>query len=161
MKLTIAPYERKKHAEGLARLDYQDWHSTYQNLLSEEILSKATYEKTLAKAKRIQGLAFVALDGANVIGFVRGEIRHKKGESIPEIVSLFVQKEYQGHGLGRALVSKCLESFKEERAILYVLEGSEHAESFYRNVGFERTGLIRTEKLFGIPVKEFQMALKR
>lgn len=89
---------------------------------------------------------FVAKDGDKIIGFVAGDANwfskreKKKVGAIHEIVVL---PEYRGMGIGKALMERVLNYFKEkglDTAELWVGDENERAIEFYKKFGFEESG---------------------
>lgn len=67
-------------------------------------------------------------------GVVKGFIR-VRGQ---EIEKLFVEPQFQGGGIGAALLGFAVNTFGADR--LWVLEYNERGKAFYRRYGFELTG---------------------
>lgn len=53
----------------------------------------------------------------------------------PELVALFVDPPMNGHGAGRALLTRALEVAREACVNRLLIEGDPNAESFYRSRG--------------------------
>ncbi|HET6423703.1 MAG TPA: GNAT family N-acetyltransferase [Planctomycetaceae bacterium] len=77
---------------------------------------------------------FVALSGAKIVGFAALEIYSPK---LAELRSLAVSGEFQGQGIGKALVKACLRR-AEERRVFEVLTITS-SEDFFHKCGFEFT----------------------
>lgn len=56
-----------------------------------------------------------------------------------EIDDLIVAPEYQGHGIGRAILLWALEHISNELIILHVADWNKRAIQLYKNCGFEIT----------------------
>ncbi len=89
---------------------------------------------------------FVAKVDGRIVGFVAGDANwfskreHKKVGAIHEIVIL---PEYQGMGIGHALMEKILDYFRNKglhTAELWVGDENHRAIEFYRNFGFKEKG---------------------
>ncbi|WP_457601678.1 N-acetyltransferase family protein [Hydrogenivirga sp.] len=89
---------------------------------------------------------FVAKANGDIVGFVAGDANwfskreHKKVGAIHEIV---VHPDYRGAGIGRALMEKILDYFREKglhTAELWVGDENYRAIDFYRNFGFKEKG---------------------
>ncbi|HYW82577.1 MAG TPA: GNAT family N-acetyltransferase [Spirochaetia bacterium] len=66
-----------------------------------------------------------------------------KDPSALEIERIYVTRDFQGLGLGRALIDKALETARAARkktVWLGVWEKNENAIAFYRKMGFSKTG---------------------
>lgn len=77
-----------------------------------------------------------------------------------EIVALYVLKEYQGYGIGKALLNAVQNELTEENIILFVLKGNENAIGFYEHVGFSFTGKSVSQEVSGGTIEELEMVLK-
>ena len=77
------------------------------------------------------------LDG-QMVGFIAGDVR--SSENLAWIATIGVLPEYQGRGIGRALLESC-ESQIAESAIRLNVRASNHvAIQLYRNCGYEQYG---------------------
>lgn len=77
---------------------------------------------------------FVALSGTKIVGFAALEVYSPK---LAELRSLAVSADFQGHGIGKALVKACLHR-AEELHIFEVLTITS-SEDFFHKCGFEFT----------------------
>jgi GNAT superfamily N-acetyltransferase len=102
---------------------------------------------------------FVARDRARILGyvapFVDPETEHQR------LGALYVLPEYQGRGLGGALLSAALEAIGPERDVyLHVASFNIRAIDFYRRHGFVETGVDTTGSTVtaaGVAIPEFEM----
>lgn len=80
----------------------------------------------------------------------------------PDLVSMWVAQEARGRGIADALMSAVLNYLRQQgagRVLLWVADGNDRAEAFYRRVGFEATG--GTQRIrSGEPATEHEMALR-
>jgi len=87
---------------------------------------------------------FVAKFGDEIAGFIVCDddwYSKYEGRVVGAIHEFVVDREYQGHGIGRKLMEKCLEYLADKDLIeLWVGEKNEKAIQFYRDYGFERVG---------------------
>lgn len=79
---------------------------------------------------------FVAEAGGQPVGFVA--IRPL--DSRWEVEHLWVRREYQRRGLGRALMARAIAHARERGGSALRIESDPYAESFYRSLGAERVG---------------------
>lgn len=77
---------------------------------------------------------FVALHNGRIVGFAALEIYSPK---LAELRSLAVSSEFQGRGIGKALVQACLRR-AEERHVFEVLTITS-SEEFFQKCGFDFT----------------------
>ena len=78
-------------------------------------------------------------DGRTIVGFGRAV---SDGEYQSAIYDIVVLPEYQGRGIGRAMVEALLSRLPPSTILLYAVPGR---EGFYRKLGFEKlaTGMAR------------------
>ena len=154
-RFQIHPMMSPEDREGRALVHYQAWQETYPGLIPDSVLAAHTLEECRKNAidRRHSNSAntFVALDrarGDRVIGFGTFSYHARDIVSIEdagEITALYVLKEFQGQGVGRALLEHCLAHIPRPRVALFVLKGNENAIGFYTHMGFHLTGNELTE----------------
>ena len=87
---------------------------------------------------------FVAKVGDEIAGFIVCDddwYSKYEGRTVGAIHEFVVDRRFQGHGIGRKLMEKCLEYLADKDIIeLWVGEKNEKAIQFYRDYGFERVG---------------------
>lgn len=87
---------------------------------------------------------FVAKVGDEIAGFIVCDsdwYSKYEGRVVGAIHEFVVDRKYQGHGIGKRLMEKCLEYLADKDLIeLWVGEKNEKAIQFYRDYGFERVG---------------------
>jgi len=80
---------------------------------------------------------YVAELKGKVIGFIVGDLR---GRSYGHIVSIAVDEQYRGKGIGRCLIEKLIEKFKRKGVKIVKLEvavSNNVAQSMYKKIGFK------------------------
>jgi len=97
-------------APAVARVHTESWRSTYAHLLPEEFLRNLSVEaRTLqwqAAADRTDTAPFlVAEDAAGIFGFVNGGPARDIPGFAGELYAIYLLRDRQGSGAGRALVS--------------------------------------------------------
>ncbi|MDW8433901.1 MAG: GNAT family N-acetyltransferase [Aquificaceae bacterium] len=86
---------------------------------------------------------WIAEDGGRSVGFVAGDGRwfsKREGVVVGAIHELVVLPEFRRRGIGRSLVEKVFEYFREkglEKAELWVGDENTEAMNFYKKLGFE------------------------
>jgi len=89
---------------------------------------------------------FVAKVGDKIVGFVAGDANwfsKREKKQVGAIHEIVVLPEYQGQGIGKALMEKVLSYFKEkglDTAELWVGDENERAHEFYKRLGFQSDG---------------------
>jgi len=90
----------------------------------------------------LKNVTFVAELEGNIIGFIEGEIRERKGKvyNLSGLIqNFFVKEEVQSQGIGRKLFDKITEGFKEKGCNSMRIEAyvtNHKAISIYKNWGF-------------------------
>lgn len=142
-------------AQAIARVHRASWRSTYGGILPDAVItahaerrSESTWRRQLA-ARVPEAATWVAeLDGA-LVGFASvGPARHRLEGLESEIYALYVLREAQRRGVGRALVSESARHFVRHAHFgfyLWVLKAN-RARMFYETLGGREIG-EKTERL--------------
>lgn len=87
--------------------------------------------------------AFANDDLIAIAGFVRGDRRKTRHSG--EIVAMYVNPDFRGHGIGenllRALVKTVFETEGVEQVFLTVIDSNATAVGLYERLGFEKFGV--------------------
>ncbi len=136
-------------------IDYRPAESGDREVISE-LLKQLGYEVTpqqviqrLQAIRQRQGEVIVASDGRRVIGCINAisDLRLAAGE-VGELVSLVVDTEYRGQGIGKALVAEAIKVLKNNgcnrvRVRANILRADAHR--FYNSLGFREN---KSQKIF-------------
>ncbi len=130
----------------IASLKY-GWLSAYINdsigVTKEKIdeLFSDTKERTARWQTRIEAKdpIFVAKEQNLVLGVVAPTVVKEKHR----VGALYVHPDAQGKGVGKALLEKVLELYKEHPVYLDVVTYNQKAKGFYKHMGFTYTGETR------------------
>ncbi len=156
-------------AMSVARVHVGSWQSAYRGLLPDEYLDK------LCPEDRAQGYDFATRDPqrpqtivAVEAGLIRGfattaPSRDSDLASYAELCALYVDPEYWGHGMGKALISAARERLVVlgfGNALLWVLMGNVRADRFYRQDQWTPDGLQRKDTVWGVTVNEIRYRRK-
>ena len=90
----------------------------------------------LYRAVRNSTFVAVATEGDDLIGLVRGLT---DDVSILYVQDILVRPDRQGHGIGRQLLSRCLERYEHVRSKVLMTDDLESQLAFYRAMGFVNT----------------------
>jgi amino-acid N-acetyltransferase len=90
--------------------------------------------RTLAELKGLTRHGFVAVAGHEIVGFAALEIYSSK---LGELRSLAVSNEHQGKGIGKALVTACVDHAKRNR--VFEVMAITSSEEFFQRCGFDFT----------------------
>lgn len=127
-----------------------------------------TEEQWTARARHLarpgEAVAFVAVEGAEAIGFIAGYVgRWRDGamradtRSTVTLAKAWVDPRYRGRGLGRALAEAVYAWAREQGAVIceaQVTETNELAARFYAGLGFFDIG--RREPLLANPALQIR-----
>jgi ribosomal protein S18 acetylase RimI-like enzyme len=104
--------------------DFDEW--------GKVVFAKFAAPEALLARQAYGYLTLVAEEGGHLAGLI--QVRWPS-----HIVALFVRKEYQGRGIGRALVTEAVRRIEMEcpEAEFVTVVSSPHAVGFYRCLGFE------------------------
>jgi ribosomal-protein-alanine acetyltransferase len=80
-----------------------------------------------------------AMNGEMMVGFVAGDVR--SSENMAWIATICVDPEYQGRGIGSALLQACEERLHIARVRLCVRISNENAIRLYERFGYERINI--------------------
>ena len=153
-------------ADAIGRVQVETWRVAYQGLLPDDVIARFDLEARqrlwrdgLARVPRPGSATFVAeLDG-EVVGFASvGRSREDEAETEGELYAIYLHPSRWDQGIGRALLERAEESMRAygfERAILWVMEGNERGERFYRAAGWQHDGR-KVDAFQGVEVAELR-----
>jgi ribosomal protein S18 acetylase RimI-like enzyme len=145
---TVRP-ATKEDADAIGRIQVETWTIAYADLLPRETIEafdvgarQAMWREGLARTPRPGSATFVALVEDEIVGFATIGASHSE-DGAGELYAIYVDPAHWGHGAGRALIERSEASLSQsgfQDALLWVIEGNERAERFYRAAGWERDG---------------------
>jgi ribosomal protein S18 acetylase RimI-like enzyme len=145
----------------LARVHVRSWQVGYRGLISVDFLRKMRAEDRAARytfGDATSPLTMVATEGEGILGFATfGVSQDVDGSHEGEIFALYVDPDFWGQGVGRALLVNARTSLRKmsfTMANLWVLKGNERATRFYEFDGWSSDGIRREEVVWGITVNE-------
>ena len=136
-------------ADAVGRVQVETWRAAYRGLLPDEAIARfdvaarqQMWREVLSREPRPRSATFVAeLDG-EVVGFASvGACREEPDAG--ELYSIYLHPTCWDRGIGRALLERAEESMRSAgfaKAILWVMQGNERGERFYRAGGWEHDG---------------------
>jgi ribosomal protein S18 acetylase RimI-like enzyme len=162
MKVRLAQPE---DAPIIASIRVAAWREAYKNILPEDYLHALDPAENLDMlgrriAERSSEFTVALSDpGGPICGFsISGTPRYATSSRVMELWALNVLPEFWGNGIGRALVSACINSATQAESTLielWVLSENHRAIGMYERCGFMPTGRDRsTTKLTGYPLHE-------
>ena len=117
------------------------------------------WREGLGRTPRPGSATFVVEEGGEVVGFASvGASRDEGAEQEAELYAIYLHPSRWDRGIGRALLQRAEESMRSSgfrQAILWVLEGNERGERFYRAAGWEQDGR-KIEDFQGTAVPELR-----
>jgi len=136
-------------ADAIGRVQVETWRTAYAELLPRETIDafdvgarQEMWREGLARTPRPGSATFVALVEDEIVGFSTVGASYSE-DGTGELYAIYVDPLRWGSGAGRALIEQAEASLRESgfpAALLWVLEGNERAERFYRAAGWERDG---------------------
>ncbi len=114
-----------------------------RGLVRENRLSSPIPRERLVAALEERGRGWVAEDGGQIVGFSMAD------EEDVSIWALFLLPEWEGKGLGRALLAEAVEWLcsRGHRTIWLSTEPRTRAEGFYARMGWQRTGVTASGEI--------------
>ncbi len=149
-------------ADGRGMVHYQSWKETYSGLMPTEYLNKLRLDNLIEIAREHTDNTLVAVVGKKVVGFscyLQNSREFVSVKPSSEIVALYVRKEYQGCGIGKALINAVKYEQSEKNIVLFVLKGNTQAIEFYEHIGFSFTGKSISQEVSGGTIEELEMIL--
>ena len=132
--------------ESISQINVNTWQTNYKGIIDDDFLKTRTFEFVYNRWKESnwiedkESISFVYEENNLVKGFVSG----KKNEKYDcEIVSIYVDPQYQNQGIGKKLLEHEKNYFKNtgcKKMIIWTIKG------FQNNKFYEKNGGIITEK---------------
>lgn len=155
-------------AGAIASLHVRSWQAAYRGLMPDQYLDGLRAEDRVGRYNFSpqEGpcpRCVVAEEDGAIIGFaMRGPSRD--GEAVGELYAIYVDPEHWGQGTGALLMGDSRRSLHAQgygEAVLWVLDGNERAQRFYRADGWWPDGARKLEQVWGLHVAEvrFRRAL--
>lgn len=150
-------------AEAIARVDIASWRGAYSEILPDSYLSsldvdeRAGLWRTAANARGTTVL--VAEDERGPVGFTSvGPSRDEDAEAGDlEIYAIYLHPRAWGTGVARDLMRTVLDGLTPGTVVsLWILEGNDRAQHFYRRHGFQHDGTERIDDIGGQPLKQLR-----
>ena len=139
-------------AKGIAKVHVDCWKTTYKNIVSDQYLMKLTYEsrEQIWINNIPNGGVYVAENKeGEIIGFSSGGIERsgKYNGYEGELYAIYILKEYQGNGIGKALVQPVVKEITElglNSMLVLVLEDN-ISRLFYESLGGKKIDTVEVE----------------
>jgi ribosomal protein S18 acetylase RimI-like enzyme len=150
-------------AEAIARVDIASWRGAYSEILSDSYLESLDVAERAGRwnaAVTARDLTvLVAEDETGTVGFTSvGPCRDEDAEpGDREIYAIYLHPRAWGTGVARDLMRTVLDGLAPGTVVtLWILEGNDRAQHFYRRHGFQHDGTERIDDIGGRPVKQLR-----
>ena len=154
-------------ADEIGRIQVETWRAAYTGLMPDEAIAEfdvaarqRMWREGLARTPRPGSATFVVVDSGEVVGFASvGASRGDDAELEAELYAIYLHPSRWDRGIGRALLQRAEESMRSSgfrHAVLWVLEGNERGERFYRAAGWEHDGGSKVDDFQGATVTELR-----
>jgi GNAT superfamily N-acetyltransferase len=152
-------------APAVAEVHIRSWQTGYRHLLPDAYLDSLRPEDRAARYTFDRDGAddpttIVVLVGDAIRGFATtGPTRGVEDAELGEVLALYVDPPFWGHGLGRRLIVEARRRLTARgfaEAVLWVLAGNTRAERFYRADGWLPDGARREEEIWGVRADEIR-----
>ncbi|MFY1633211.1 GNAT family N-acetyltransferase [Solwaraspora sp. WMMB335] len=148
--------ETPDDAEAIAGVHVRAWQAGYAGLVPADVLDRLNVAAWAQRRREVGTTApdhpfrtLVATDGERIVGFGTfgpyriDQDRDRLDPAYGEIVSMYVDPTYWGHGIGRTLLTASIAGLTGQgwRTMrLWVLDGNHRARRFYEAAGLRPDG---------------------
>ncbi|TCP24128.1 L-amino acid N-acyltransferase YncA [Scopulibacillus darangshiensis] len=151
-------------AKGIGKVHVDSWKTTYVNIVPDEYLNNLSYEKReeLWLNNIAEGGVYIAENqNGEIVGFSSGG-KERSGKYCGfdgELYAIYILKEYQGQGIGKALIKPIIVEIKEMglNSMLVIVLKDNISRLFYEALGGKKLDEIYTE-IAGKQLSEFVYA---
>lgn len=141
-----------RDTKEIAKVHAESWKTTYADIVPDEYLQNLTYEsrEQIWINSISNGGVFVAENKeGNIVGFSSGgkERSGKYSGFDGEIYAIYILQEFQGQGIGKALVKPIIEEILEMgfNSILVLVLKDNSSRLFYEALGGEKIDTIEVQ----------------
>lgn len=162
MNITIREYEPKDFDEILPLADrFEDYLIALDDmgrLRREKGFAQQYLSYTIQEMQQKNGKFYVAYDGEKLIGGIVGvheenspQLTVEQGErKCGRVSELFVEEEYRGQGIGKLLMEKMENYFRETGCDDIIIESifpNKNAQGFYKSLGYKERSIELLKEL--------------
>jgi GNAT superfamily N-acetyltransferase len=135
---------------AVAQVYYTTWQATYPGLIPAAYLASLT-PATWHPEKRWRQTFLAKVDGQPVGVCAFGPARAAEHQGMGELYSIYILPEYQGLGIGGALMRPAMARLDAQfaQSYLMVVAANAHAVSVYQHYGFQAVGGLHTIAVTG------------
>jgi len=132
-------YERKGY------IHFRSWLETYDRLMDSGYLEKHSLERCINIAKKYPENTLVAEYKNEIVVFAAYNKSSDSDVNRGEVYALYVLKDYQKLGIGKALMDECIKRLVTYEYIsVWVLHNNIPAIAWYENYGFAKDGKTKS-----------------
>jgi GNAT superfamily N-acetyltransferase len=152
-------------ADAIGRIHVETWRGAYRGLLPDDVLAalavderQRMWREILSRERPHGSATFVAHGQGELVGFASVGAARGEADGVGELYAIYVHPTSWSTGVGRALIRHAETSLRGSgfrEAMLWVLEGNERGERFYRAAGWEQNGR-KVDELQGAEVVELR-----
>lgn len=153
-------------ADAIGRVQVETWRAAYTGLMPDEAIAgfdvaarQRLWREGLSLPPRPGSATFVVEEGGQLVGFASvGASQDEEAEAEAELYAIYLHPSRWDRGIGRALLQRAEEWMRASGfrlAVLWVLEGNERGERFYRAAGWEQDGR-KVDEFQGAAVTELR-----
>lgn len=151
--IKIMPARPDTDFDAVRQVYYQTWQAAYRNQMPDSYLAQVTPQLWQPEKRWAQTL--LAVDAQDqIVGVCSfGPARLLAYTGWGEVYSIYILPAVQHHGLGQRLMQRALARLRPDFDQIYlrVLKHNEPAIHFYRQLGFQDTGVVlRDQAPFGV-----------
>lgn len=150
-------------ADDIARVDIASWRSAYSEILPGDYLASLDPAERAELWRRAVAAEdttiLVAETRGGAVGFTSvGPSRDEDAEDGDlEIYAIYLHPAAWGSGVARELMRKVLADVPDGASVtLWILQGNERAQHFYRRHGFAHDGTERIDDIGGKPMTQLR-----
>lgn len=139
-------------AKGIAKVHVDSWKTTYANIVPAEYLNNLSYEsreQMWTNAIPYGGIYVAESNDGIIVGFSKGG-KERSSNYIGydgELYAIYILKEYQGKGIGTALVKPIIDEMNAmglNSMVVLVLKDNP-SRQFYESLGGKKIDTVEVE----------------
>ncbi|MFJ5625530.1 GNAT family N-acetyltransferase [Peribacillus loiseleuriae] len=138
MECTIRPMQ-KEDIKEIQQVAQTSWHTTYEGIIPLEIQESflnSAYNDEMMQRRLEHTIIFISEVEGKIVGFANFSPVNESGEAGLEAIYLY--PEYQGEGIGTALLREGIKNLEGVKAILINVEKENKiGATFYKSKGFK------------------------
>lgn len=140
-------------APAVAEVHVRTWQAAYRGLVPDSVLDALSVQERTAMWERgiPRGGVWVGLVDGEVAGFVAVGPSDEP-DAASKLYAIYVLPSAWGTPLGYELARAALAD--EQDVVLWVFDENPRARRFYERLGFRADGLVKTETIGGVELKE-------